>query len=86
LLDLGILKNLQVLEEMTQALKRSKSVVALIIAGIAALIALIASTITFAIALAQEVNTATLVNHLAKKKNVTNVLSIQEDLGRHLEQ
>ena len=59
---------------------------ALIIAGIAALIALIASTINSTIALAQEVNTATLVNHLAKKKNVTNVLSIQEDLGRHLEQ
>ena len=49
---------------MNQALKRSKSVVALIIAGIAALIALIASTINSAIALAQEVNTATLVNLL----------------------
>ena len=49
---------------MNQALKRSKSVVALIIAGIAALIALIASTINSAIALAQEVKTATLVNLL----------------------
>ena len=49
---------------MNQALKRSKSVVALIIAGIAALIALIASTINSTIALAQEVNTATLVNLL----------------------
>jgi hypothetical protein len=31
------------------------------------------------------VKTATFVNYLAKK-NVTNTLSIQEDLGRHLEQ
>ena len=54
-----------------------------IIAGIAPLIKLIAST-TAAIALTQEVKTATFVNHLAK--NVTNVLSIQEDLDRHLEQ
>jgi hypothetical protein len=67
-MDLGILKKLQVLEEMIQALKRSNSVVALIIAGIAALIALIDSTITSAIALAQEVKTATLVKLLAKKK------------------
>ena len=49
---------------MNQALKRSKSVVALIIAGIAALIALIASTINSAMALAQEVKTASLVNLL----------------------
>ena len=56
---------MHVLEEMSQALKRSKSVVALIIAGIAALIALIASTINSAIALAREVKTATLVNLLA---------------------
>ena len=55
---------MHVLEEISQALKRSKSVVALIIAGIAALIALIASTINSTIALAQEVNTATLVNLL----------------------
>ena len=76
-------KSLQVLEEVSQALSRSKRVVGLIIAGIAALITLIAST-TAAIPLTQEVKTATFVNHLAK--NVTNVLSIQEDLDRHLEQ
>jgi hypothetical protein len=75
---------LQVLEEVSQALSRSKRVVGFIIAGIAPLIKLIAST-TAAIALTQEVKTATFVNHLAKK-NVTNALSIQEDLDRHLEQ
>ena len=56
----------------------------LIIAGIAALITLIASNTASAIALTQEVKTATFVNHLAK--NVTNVLNIQEDLDRRLEQ
>ena len=69
---------------MSQALSRSKRIVGFIIAGIAPLIKLIAST-TAAIALTQEVKTATFVNHLAKK-NVTNALSIQEDLDRHLEQ
>ena len=51
-----------------------------IFAGIAALIALIAS----AIALIQEVKTATFANHLVK--NVTNSLSILEDLDRNMEQ
>jgi hypothetical protein len=68
-------KSLQVLEEVSQALSRSKKVVGLIIAGIAALITLIASTTASAIALIQEVKTATFVNHLAKKKKVTKVLS-----------
>ena len=45
----------------------------MIIAGIAALITLIASTTASAIALTQEVKTATFVNHLAKK--VTQALS-----------
>lgn len=57
---------------------------ALIIAGIAALITLIPSTTASAIALTQEVKTATYVNYLAKY--VTNALSNQEDLDRHLEQ
>jgi hypothetical protein len=58
---------LQVLEEVSQALSRSKRVVGLIIAGIAALITLRASTTASAITLTQEVKTATFVNHLAKK-------------------
>jgi hypothetical protein len=52
---------------MNQALIRSKRIVDLIIVGIAALITLIASNTAFAIALTQEVRTATFVNHLAKK-------------------
>ena len=52
---------------MNQALNRNKRIVGFIIAGIAALIKLVAST-TAAIALTQEVKTATFVNHLAKKK------------------
>ena len=47
-------KILQVLERMSQALNRSKRVVDLIIADIAALIILIASTTASAIALTQE--------------------------------
>ena len=70
-------ESLQILEEVSQALSRSTRAVGLIIAGIAALITLIPSTTASAIALTQEVKTATFVNHLAK--NVTNVLSIQED-------
>ena len=58
-------KSLQVLKEVSQALSRSKRVVGLIIAGIAALITLIASTTASAIALTQEVKTANFVNHLA---------------------
>lgn len=48
----------------------------MIIAGIAATAS--------ATALMQEVKTATFVSHLAE--NVTNVLNIQEDLDRGLEQ
>ena len=60
-------KSLQILEEMSQALSRSKRVVGLIVAGIAALITLIAITTVYAIALTQEVKTVTFVSHLAKK-------------------
>ena len=69
---------------MSQALSRSKRAVGLIIARRAALVALIAGTTASAIASTQEVKTAPFVNHLSN--NVTNALSIQEDLDRHLEQ
>ena len=49
--------------------------VELIIAGVAALITLIASATTSVLALAQEVHTASVVNHLAE--NITNALSIE---------
>ena len=64
-------KSLQVLEKASQSLSRSKRVVGYMIAGIAALIALILTA--SAIALTQDVKTATFVNPLAK--NVTNVKS-----------
>jgi hypothetical protein len=67
-------KSLQILVEVSQALSRSKRVVGLIIAGMAALITLIDSTIAFAIALTQEVKMATFVNHLAKKKKKKKLL------------
>lgn len=58
--------------------------VGLIIAGTVALITLTASATTSALALAQEVQIASFVNHLAE--NVTNDLNIQEDLDTQLEQ
>ena len=48
-------KILQVVDELSQALSRSKKVVGLIIVGIAALVSLIANTTASAIALTQEV-------------------------------
>jgi len=76
-------KSLQILEEVSQALRRSKRAVGLIIAGIAALVTLIASATASAVALMQEVKTATFVNYLAK--NVTNALCIQKGLDRRSE-
>jgi hypothetical protein len=50
---------------------------------ITALIAVIANTTASVFALTQEVKTTTFVNNLAR--NVTDALSIQEDLDRFLE-
>ena len=58
--------------------------VGLIIVIAAALITLIASATTFALALVQVVQIASFVNHLAEI--ITNALSIQEDLDRGLKQ
>jgi hypothetical protein len=68
----------------SQALSRSKSLVGLIVASITVLIILIASIITSAISLTQEVKAAKFLNDLAN--HVTNALSIQKDLDRPLEQ
>jgi len=76
-------KGLLILEELDHTLPRRKHMVGLIIAGNVVPMALIASA-TSALALAQEVQTASFVNHLAK--NVTNALSTLEDLDRQLEQ
>jgi hypothetical protein len=61
-------KSLHILEEVSQALSRSKRVVGLIIASMVALITLVASTSASAIALTQEIKTANFVNHLEKKR------------------
>lgn len=61
-----------------------KSLVGLIIAGAMALKPLIDIVATSPWTLAQEVQTASIVNHPAE--NVTNALSIEEDLDRQLEQ
>jgi hypothetical protein len=60
-------KGLQVLEEVSEGLSRSKRVVGLIISDIAALITLIDSTAASTIALTQQVKTATFVNHFASQ-------------------
>ena len=54
-------KRLQILKEASQALSRSNRIVGLIVAGIEAWIALKASTTASAIALMQEVKTATFI-------------------------
>ena len=73
-------KGLQILEELDHSLAMSKHMVELIIAGVVALIILIAN----ATILAQEVQTAGFLNHLSEKVN--NALSKQEGLDRQLEQ
>jgi len=54
-------KSLQILEELSQALSRSKRVVGLIIPGIMAFIILISSVTASAIALTQDVKTVLLI-------------------------
>ncbi|XP_036079189.1 endogenous retrovirus group K member 7 Env polyprotein-like [Rousettus aegyptiacus] len=74
-------RGLQVLEEIYKALSRQKRVIGLIIAGITALVSLIA---TAAVALSQTVQTAHYVNNLSK--NVTMALGTQENIDNKLEQ
>ncbi|XP_036075999.1 endogenous retrovirus group K member 7 Env polyprotein-like [Rousettus aegyptiacus] len=74
-------RGLQFLEEINKALSRQKRVIGLIIAGITALVWLIATTATTAVALSQ---TAHYVNNLSK--NVTAALGTQENIDNKLEQ
>lgn len=73
-------KCLQILEELDHTLARSKHMVGPIIVGVVALMTLIASATTSALALSQEVQTASFVNHPAD--NVTNAVGKQEDLDK----
>ncbi|KAF6293143.1 hypothetical protein mRhiFer1_009047 [Rhinolophus ferrumequinum] len=77
-------KGLQVLEEINKALQKSKRAVGLIIAGITTLITLIAATSVAAVALTQEVQTASYVNSLSH--NVSETFMTQESIDKKLEQ
>uniref|UniRef100_A0A8C6CPF8 Retroviral envelope protein GP41-like domain-containing protein n=1 Tax=Moschus moschiferus TaxID=68415 RepID=A0A8C6CPF8_MOSMO len=65
------------------ALTRHRLGLGLVVFGITSLITLIASTITASLSLAQSVNTASFVDHLAK--NTSLALGTQEDIDKKLE-
>lgn len=75
-------KGYQVLVKLEVALSRPIRAVGLIIAGVTALIMLIASSVTAAISLSQTVQTATYVNSLSK--NVSTALDTQELIDQKL--
>jgi hypothetical protein len=70
----------QALLEIEKALTRHKRVVGLIIAGVFALMSLIASAVACTVALSQSIQTAHYVNHLAK--NVSLTLISQEAIDK----
>ena len=74
---------LQVIHELSLLLQRPKRFLGLLIAGITALIAVIASVAASATALTQSIHTTTFVNNLAT--NVSNALGTQESIDRKLE-
>lgn len=71
------------LKELKGALSRQKRVIGLIIAGLTALISMIAAAATAVVALTQEVQTAHYVNNLSR--NVTMALGTQESIDNKLE-
>lgn len=73
----------QVIELATQALARPRRAIGLIIAGIAALITLIAASTAAAVDLTQSIQTANYVNALSA--NVSGALGLQEDIDRSVE-
>nr|KAF6444261.1 hypothetical protein HJG59_008561 [Molossus molossus] len=75
-------KGLQVLEEIEKGLSRPRRFIGLLIAGIAALVTIIATAATAAVALSQSIQTRHYVNELSK--NVTTALCTQEDIDRKL--
>lgn len=72
------------LKELKGAVSRQKRVIGLIIAGLTALISMIAAAATAAVALTQEVQTAHYANNLSR--NVTMALGTQESFDNKLEQ
>ncbi|KAB0338056.1 hypothetical protein FD755_025369 [Muntiacus reevesi] len=74
---------LELWNKVRTALARPRRGIGLIILGVVALIALIASATTASVSLAQSVHTANIVDDLAK--NTSKALGIQEDIDRKLE-
>ncbi|XP_023382928.1 endogenous retrovirus group K member 13-1 Env polyprotein [Pteropus vampyrus] len=75
---------LQVLKEINMALGRSKRAVAVVVAGILAVVALVVTATTAAISLSNSVQTATFVNDLTK--NVSLAMGSQESIDEKIEQ
>ncbi|XP_061005971.1 endogenous retrovirus group K member 7 Env polyprotein-like isoform X2 [Dama dama] len=74
---------LELWERVRTALARPRRGIGLIILGVVTLITLIASAVTASVSLAQSVQTASIVDDLAK--NTSKALGIQEDIDRKLE-
>nr|UVF62131.1 MAG: envelope protein [Bat faecal associated retrovirus 1] len=74
----------QILGEIKEMLARPRRFVGLLVAGIAALVAIVATATTAAVALTQEIHTAQYVNQLAK--NISIALGAQERIDRKIEQ
>ncbi|XP_059534648.1 endogenous retrovirus group K member 113 Env polyprotein-like [Myotis daubentonii] len=74
----------QVLRELNELLSRPKRFIGMLIAGLVALVSLIATATTAAIALTQEIHTAHFVDSLAK--NVLDALGAQELIDKKIEQ
>lgn len=70
--------------KITNALTRKRRFVGMMVAGILALIAMIASATTAGVALAREVQIAHTVNMMGR--NVSKALNIQEDINRKMEE
>lgn len=77
-------RGLQVIKEATELLLRSKRFIGLLIAGIAALVAVIAASATAAVSLSQSIQTAHQVNQLSA--NVTQALGTQEAIDLKVEE
>ncbi|XP_059126128.1 endogenous retrovirus group K member 113 Env polyprotein-like [Peromyscus eremicus] len=76
-------KGLQVIEEIKKALSRQKRVAGLVIAGIAALVTMLVTTMVASVTLSHFIQTAGFVNQLSM--NVSMTLEIQEDIDVKLE-
>lgn len=76
--------SVQVWRELTSALSRPRRFVGLLIAGIMALVTLIATSTAAAVALTQTVQTAHFVNNLSK--NVSTALGTQEAIDNKVEE